>query len=159
MKPQTCTLLFLIRDKEILLALKKRGFGEGLWNGAGGKVEADELLEQALVRECQEEIGVTPTEYTKVAVHEFVYETDNRVMIVHAYLCTKWLGEPMESEEMLPQWFKQSEIPYEKMWADDIHWLPKALESKKLHTKFTFNAAEELIDGKIHEAEHLEHHG
>lgn len=54
------TLLFLIKDDHVLLAMKKRGFGAGNWNGVGGKIEAGESIEQALVRECQEEIGVTP---------------------------------------------------------------------------------------------------
>ena len=36
------TLLFLRRDGQILLAMKKRGFGEGKWNGVGGKVEPGE---------------------------------------------------------------------------------------------------------------------
>jgi hypothetical protein len=33
------TLLFLIKDQKILLAMKKRGFGKGRWNGVGGKPE------------------------------------------------------------------------------------------------------------------------
>ena len=44
------TLLFLVRDDQILLAMKKRGFGEGRWNGVGGKVEKDETVEQAMIR-------------------------------------------------------------------------------------------------------------
>jgi hypothetical protein len=35
------TLVFVFNEKnQILLAMKKRGFGEGKWNGAGGKLEA-----------------------------------------------------------------------------------------------------------------------
>lgn len=30
------TIVFLVRDDKILLAMKKRGFGEGKWNGVGG---------------------------------------------------------------------------------------------------------------------------
>ncbi len=36
--PQT-TLCFLLKGDEILLALKKRRFGTGKWNGVGGKIE------------------------------------------------------------------------------------------------------------------------
>ncbi|CAN0505072.1 unnamed protein product, partial [Ectocarpus sp. 12 AP-2014] len=34
-------------SKEILLGMKKRGFGEGKWNGFGGKVESGESVEEA----------------------------------------------------------------------------------------------------------------
>ncbi len=54
------SLLFLLREDEILLVMKKRGFGSGRWNGVGGKFESGETAEQATIRECQEEIGVTP---------------------------------------------------------------------------------------------------
>jgi 8-oxo-dGTP pyrophosphatase MutT (NUDIX family) len=37
------TLVFVFNPAgDILLAMKKRGFGEGKWNGAGGKVEPGE---------------------------------------------------------------------------------------------------------------------
>ncbi len=56
MKQGTWTAL--MRDGEILLAMKKRGFGVGKWNGAGGKVTDGETVEAAAIREFQEEIGV-----------------------------------------------------------------------------------------------------
>lgn len=136
---KVATLLFLINNDEILLAMKKRGFGAGKWNGVGGKVDAGETIEQALVRESQEEIGVTPQEFEKVAVHNFLYSGRTADMQVHACLCKKWRGEPVETEEMAPRWFKQSEIPYDDMWPDDIVWLPLVLRDKKLKTEFIFD--------------------
>jgi NADH pyrophosphatase NudC (nudix superfamily) len=65
------TLLFLQKDDQILLAMKKRGFGSDRYNGVGGKLEPGETIEQALIRECQEEIEVTPLSYRKVAEHDF----------------------------------------------------------------------------------------
>ena len=50
------TLLFLLTDDQILLAMKKRGFGMGRWNGVGGKIEPGETIEEATARECREEI-------------------------------------------------------------------------------------------------------
>ncbi|CAN0403706.1 unnamed protein product, partial [Ectocarpus sp. 8 AP-2014] len=44
---------------EILLGMKKRGFGEGKWNGFGGKVESGESVEEAAKRELMEEAGLT----------------------------------------------------------------------------------------------------
>ena len=39
---------------------------------------------------------------------------------------------------MKPAEFLISEIPYDKMWPDDIHWLPKVLAGKKVRASFTF---------------------
>lgn len=134
-----CTLLLLLREDEILLAMKKRGFGAGRYNGVGGKIEPGETIEQAVVRECQEEIGVTPLDFHKVAVHDFRFPDGSSDMMVHAYVCSKWQGEPVETEEMAPQWFKINAIPYEQMWQDDIIWLPQILNGKKLQCQFTFD--------------------
>ena len=49
-------------ERQLLLGRKKRGFGEGKWNGFGGKLEPGETVEEAAVRELQEESGVTATQ-------------------------------------------------------------------------------------------------
>lgn len=38
------------RTREILLGMKKRGFGMGKWNGFGGKIEGDETTEEGARR-------------------------------------------------------------------------------------------------------------
>ena len=149
---KVCTLLMLIRNDQILLAMKKRGFGKDRWNGVGGKVETGESIEEAAIRESQEEILVTPITFEKVAVNDFVFPDGMTDMQVHTYLCTAWEGEPTETDEMAPQWFNIGEIPYDNMWQDDIHWFPQVLAGKKLHTRFTFDKDENLLDVKMHEA-------
>ncbi len=151
MTTKVCTLLFLRRGDQILIAMKKRGFGEGRWNGVGGKVEPEETIEQALVRECQEEIGVTPTSYTKIAEHDFVINatTEPWMQIVHAYFCDEWEGEPSESEEMAPQWFNIADVPYDGMWQDDHMWLPLCLKGKKFKTTFRFDENDEIISATL----------
>ena len=58
------TLVFCIRhnletnNKEVMLGMKKRGFGQGKYNGFGGKLEPNETVEEAAVRELEEESGV-----------------------------------------------------------------------------------------------------
>lgn len=139
---KTCTLIFLRHENQILLAMKKRGFGAGRWNGVGGKIEPGETMEQALVRETQEEIGVTPLNWQKVAVHDFVMDADTDQpwhMYVHAFVCREWQDEPAESEEMAPRWFDINDIPYDDMWQDDIVWLPQVLRGRKLRCVFRFD--------------------
>lgn len=147
------TLLFLIRDDEILLAMKKRGFGAGKWNGVGGKLEPEETLEQAAVRECQEEIGVTPQHFWKVSEFDFTGGSDKDQWnnLVSVYLCDEWGGEPTESEEMRPQWYKISDIPYGDMWDDDELWLAQILGGKSLKGTFTFDADDKMISHRVTE--------
>lgn len=162
MADKNCTLVFLRRENQILLAMKKRGFGSDRWNGVGGKIEPHETIGQALVRESQEEVGVTPLQWEKVAVHDFEMDVDSDEpwhMYVHAYLCDSWEDEPHESEEMAPQWFNVADIPYGEMWQDDIVWLPQVLNGKKLRCTFAFKRDEsmlsahmELVDGLADES-------
>lgn len=150
------TLLLLKSGDELLLAMKKRGFGAGKWNGVGGKIEPGESLEDALVRECVEEIGVTPTKWHAVGELDFVQdaETDSPWhMFVYAYIADAWEGEPSESEEMRPQWFHIEDIPYGDMWGDDEFWLPYVLDDKKVVGTFTFDIDDKLL---THEVEVVE---
>jgi mutator protein MutT len=155
MKEILTTLVFLRRDTELLLAMKKRGHGEGHWNGAGGKVDPPETIEQAMIRECEEEIGVTPVSYEQVALQIFhqLYKGEPSKNIVHVYICTGWRGEPTESEEMAPQWFEIKDIPYAHMWPDDRYWLPQVLSGQKLHSTFYYDDDYQLLSSEITEVE------
>ena len=142
------TLLLLKSNDQILLAMKKRGFGEGKWNGVGGKIEVGESIEQALVRECQEEIGVTPKNWRQVAELDFVQDANTPNpwhMYIHAYITNEWEGEPIETEEMMPKWFDVEDIPYGDMWDDDEFWLPQILADKKVFGEFTFDENDRLL--------------
>lgn len=147
-----CTLLFLRREGEILLALKKRGFAPGIWNGVGGKVDPGETIEQAMIRECQEEVEVTPINYDKVAEFTFHMDADTAKtwnLHVHTYIATQWEGEPVETEEMAPQWYKLSDIPYDKMWDDDMYWLPAVLHGQKLRGEFDTSSKNVMLAARI----------
>lgn len=147
------TLLLLKRNDEILLAMKKRGFGIGKYNGIGGKIEKGETAEAAMIREAQEEILVTPTKYDKVGVVEFIefYKGKKQNVAFHLFIATKWNGEPQESEEMNPKWFKINEIPYNQMFEDDRYWLPMILEGKKINAFFEFDENWKLLYHSIKE--------
>ncbi|MFZ2126337.1 MAG: 8-oxo-dGTP diphosphatase [Candidatus Microsaccharimonas sp.] len=147
MQKKTLSLLFLRKDDEVLLAMKKRGFGEGRWNGVGGKVEEGESIEQAMIRETQEEIGVTPTAYQKVGDIRFdeFFKGVPTLMHVHIFIASEWTGEPAESEEMAPKWFKTDEVPYDDMWPDDPYWLPQVLQGKKISADFKLDESDTIV--------------
>ena len=59
---------------------------------------------------------------------------------VHVFKADVYEGEPVETEEMRPQWFDTECIPYDEMWADDRHWLPLVLlKNKKINGRFHFD--------------------
>ena len=158
MRKIEATLLFLRKEDKILLAMKKRGFGTGRYNGIGGKLNEGETVEEAMIRETEEEIFVTPIEYNKVAIIDFIEinkgELEN--MIVHIYVATKWEGAEKESEEMKPEWFDIQEIPYDKMFEDDSYWLPLVLEGKKIKANFRFDENWKMLSKEIEEVSNLD---
>lgn len=150
----TSSLLYLRRDEKILLAMKKRSHGAGKYNGVGGKPEPGEAIEQTAIRECQEEIGVTPVEMRRVAdlafyQNPYVDQYSNHDVTV--FECTEWDGNPTESEEMAPRWFSIDEIPYDHMWPDDAYWLPEVLKGHTVTGTFHFNDRYELVSHRIHQ--------
>lgn len=154
-KLRQATICLLRKDDQVLLAMKKRGFGVGKWNGVGGKVKDGETAKQGAIRETQEEIGVTPTGMEQVAVLDFYFpdvpaekDWDQQVIV---FTCNKWNGEPIESEEMLPKWFKVSDVPYDQMWADDILWMPKVFAGQKVKAEFIFSGEGKLKEHKFEE--------
>lgn len=152
MKKRAVTWMILRDGGKILLGWKKRGFGEGKLNGIGGKVDPGETIEQAAVREMREESGVTATKYEKtgtIIFDELTYNNERQQMTMHCYVATKWEGELRETDEILPEWFDISEIPYEKMWADDEFWLPQMLDGEKVEGKFKYNDNFEIIEQSI----------
>lgn len=149
------TLVFLIKKsdnkiQDIALAMKKRGFGINKWNGVGGKVESGETIEQAAIRETEEEISVVIKDISKVAELTF-YFSDNPDwnQIVHVYFAENWEGEPVESEEMKPQWYSIDSIPYENMWPDDKFWLPELIKERKLKASFTLDSHDTILEQHI----------
>jgi len=150
---QQATFCFLVRKNHVLLAMKKRGFGVGLWNGVGGKVAEGETVKSAAHREASEEIGIKIVQAKKAALLHFYFPEDPKKkdwnQDVHVFLVTKWMGEPQETEEMRPQWFGVSKIPFEAMWSDDPHWLPKVLAGKRIIGWFSFNDDNKVLDYKV----------
>lgn len=148
------TLCFLLRDNEILLAMKKRGFAVGKWNGMGGKEKPEDTnIEATAKRETFEEALVKPRKLKKVAVLSFHHSSteDEWGQQVTVFLTHNWIGTPTETEEMAPKWFKTSEIPYDTMWEDDVLWLPKVLNGKILEGDFIFDENQKMLEYKIKE--------
>jgi 8-oxo-dGTP diphosphatase len=150
-KMQNRTLCFLTRGnppEEVLLGFKKSGFGSGKYAGFGGGVEGGETVEAATVRELEEEtsIKISLDDVCKVGRLIFLFPSKPAwSQVVHVYLATRWNGTPVESDEMVPSWYKIEEIPLESMWADAAYWLPLILKGKKVKATFIFNDDNETV--------------
>ncbi len=144
-------MVFIKDGGNLLLAKKKRSIGKGKWNGPGGKIEAGETPEQAMIRECQEEIELTPIKYYKAAelkLHEY-HNNQAFHIFAHVYVCSKWSGQAAETDEMAPAWFDLAKLPYKDMWADDPFWLPQVLEGKKLKAEFRLDKQDKIISKSV----------
>lgn len=142
-------LCLLVEDHKILLGMKKRGWGEGRWNGFGGKVEENETIEESAKREMLEESGITAKNIEERGVVEFTYLDTGKIMEVHIFKVLSYTGEPKETEEMKPQWFEILDIPFDQMWPDDVYWMPMFLANKKFTGTFIFQDTNTLISHNL----------
>lgn len=138
------TLCFVLDSgppQRVLLGYKKGGFGADKIDGFGGKVEDGETIAAAAARELLEEssIAADPNKLEYVALLDFIFPfRPEWSQMVHAFVATQWSGTPAESDEMIPQWYLHSDIPYVRMWGDSYYWLPLALAGKRLRARIVF---------------------
>jgi 8-oxo-dGTP pyrophosphatase MutT (NUDIX family) len=112
---RTVGALFIRADGRVLLGLRaptKKAW-PGHWDSIGGRLEDGESLEEALIREIREEIGVTPLEYRLIAkVRERRPELYGDALH-HVYAVTRWRGgEPANvcDEHTELKWFSIGEM-------------------------------------------------
>ena len=137
---QKATICFCLKGKTVLLAMKNRGFGEGKWNGYGGRVEGLETPKEAAVRELREESGLISktNDLEQVALINFSFEGVLKFEC-HVFIARNWLGDPRNSEEMInPTFFTFKNLPKE-MWVADTMWIPKVLNGEKIKASIDFN--------------------
>lgn len=96
----------LVRDGLVLLVHRHpaRRWYPDCWDLVGGHVEPGESPQQAVVRECREELGVHVHELRPIPM-----TISDPKLEVHAFLVTRWDGEPVNA------------APEEH---DDLRWFP-----------------------------------
>ena len=106
-------------------AHKARGL---LWEFVGGKVEAGETKQAALIRECQEELGVTLSvgDVFMEVVHEYP-DITVRLTLFNAVIAQ---GVPQKLEHNDIRWITPAEIPQYDFCPADVEILDKIMELK-----------------------------
>lgn len=137
------TLCFVLRDQQVLLIEKKRGLGKGKVNGPGGRFEPGETAVECAIRETQEELGVTPLNPRPRGCIRFQF-VDGYSLEGHIFTATEFEGEAIETDEAVPLWTDLDRIPYRRMWADDVLWVPHMIEGKDVQGYFLFDDEEML---------------
>ena len=112
MKFTPVTLCFPLRDAatgtEVLLGLKRTGFGIGKIVGIGGHVEPGESDAEAVVREVWEETGIVvlQEDLAHAVFVKFIFPARPEWnMSCRLFTTRRWDGEPAESQEITPEWF------------------------------------------------------
>lgn len=112
-----------IPSKTVLLAERpSKKHLEGLFEFPGGKVEADESPEDALVRELREELGiqVDSSNLHPLTFASHSYEEKGFHLLMPLYACSSWDGKPEGKENQKLVWCSTSQIK------DDLYKMPPA---------------------------------
>ena len=117
------------KDGRVLVAQRPEGKPmAGLWEFPGGKVDAGETPEFALVREIEEELGIEVREccFTPIAFASHSYEKFHLVMPL--YVCRMWKGMVTPREGQAIKWMKVNELYGLQMPDADVPLISQLLE-------------------------------
>jgi 8-oxo-dGTP diphosphatase len=102
--PHEVVAALIIQSQMILLGQRSatRTFYPGVWDVFGGHVEPGEQHHQTLVRELQEELGITPTQWSyletiTISLPASLNESSDQ-LTVHLYLVSTWDGIPLNRQ-------------------------------------------------------------
>ncbi len=143
-----CVITYLLDGDKVLLIDKKRGLGTGYVNAPGGHIEEAELADDAARREFKEETGLTIGTLSRRGELFFQFK-DGLAEHAYVYVASGYEGKLTECEETRPFWWEdRHHMPFDRMWADDILWVPAMMEGKKIKGYFLFDG-KTMVDSKV----------
>ena len=98
-------------DNRVLIAKRPEGRSlAGLWEFPGGKVEEGETLEDALIRELDEELSVTVTKPCLAPLTFSTYDYPEFHLLLALFICRRWEGSPVAKEAPEIKWVRASRL-------------------------------------------------
>ena len=118
-------------DGRVLLAQRPEGKSlAGLWEFPGGKVEAGELPEAALIREIREELGIEICERCAAPLTFVSHQYENFHLLMLLYVCRKWEGIPRSIEGQKLIWKFPHEMGAMPMPPADVPLVAALMDSR-----------------------------
>lgn len=112
-------------DNRVLISQRPEGKQlAGLWEFPGGKLDPGETPEQALVRECREELGIEVCETCLAPLTFASHSYEDFHILMPLYICRNWEGEitPLEGQQIA--WVRANRLQHYPMPPADIPLLP-----------------------------------
>ena len=112
-------------DGRILLAQRPahKSMG-GLWEFPGGKIEADESPEAALIRELHEELDINTSESCLAPLSFASHAYDDFHLLMMLFVCRRWHGQPRPVEGGALKWVRPNQLRDYPMPPADIPLIP-----------------------------------
>ena len=122
-----CALIDI--DKRVLIARRPQGRTmAGLWEFPGGKVERGERPEQTLIRELNEEIGITVAEACLAPLTFASHAYDNFHLLMPLYVCRRWEGSVVAREGQNLAWVRANKLRDYPMPPADLPLVPHLID-------------------------------
>jgi 8-oxo-dGTP diphosphatase len=94
-------------DRRVLIAQRPEGKAmAGLWEFPGGKVEADETPEAAIIRELEEELGISTKTACLAPLSFASHNYESFHLLMPLFVCRKWQGTPVAREHAGLKWVR-----------------------------------------------------
>jgi 8-oxo-dGTP diphosphatase len=98
-------------DGRVLIAQRPAGKPmAGLWEFPGGKIDADERPEDALIRELNEELGITVKEACLAPLTFASHSYDDFHLLMPLYVCRRWEGIVSAQEGQSLKWVRPNRL-------------------------------------------------
>ncbi|MBM3608373.1 MAG: 8-oxo-dGTP diphosphatase MutT [Alphaproteobacteria bacterium] len=116
-------------DNRVLIAQRPQGKQlAGLWEFPGGKIDAGERPEEALIRELHEELGITVREPCLAPLSFASYAYPDFHLLMPLYICRRWEGFVTPREGQAVKWVRASQLRDYPMPPADEPLIPPLVE-------------------------------